>query len=101
MIPFNLKLFLLTVLLGATLEAYIGTTYAVFTATTHVSGNVFSTGTWTTPLGSAGTSGVLALPDNPTLTPTPKVNSSPTDTPVPSITVMPSVTETITPTLAP
>lgn len=106
--PFNLKLFLLTVLLGMTVEMYIGTTYAVFTASTQVSGNVFSTGNWTVQAGSAKASSLsFSAPVVPPATPTPALSATPTvtpdvtSTPIPTVTVTPEITITISPTPGP
>ncbi len=75
MIKFSPKIFFLTIMLGLVLDMLVGVSYAQFTAHTQVTGNVFTTGTWTANLTTsvrtlaAGNLSVPAATSAPTPTP--------------------------------
>ncbi|KKR31708.1 MAG: hypothetical protein UT63_C0063G0021 [Candidatus Gottesmanbacteria bacterium GW2011_GWC2_39_8] len=55
MLKLNLKVFLITIMVGLTVEMVAGVTYSFFSASTENSGNTFTTGTWS----SVQTGGVV------------------------------------------
>lgn len=85
----------MTVMLGFTLEMLVGATYSVFTASTSVTDNVFTSGIWITPTLTPTNTPSPTLTLTPTVTPTATV--TPTVTPTPTITSTPTVTPTPTP----